>query len=194
MRGRTVSTLSAAALLLATVAAAAPAGASVPVGCNQQYNVARGSNPAFHPGGAAGTYITLDGAGNNFLDWTVGVTSPRVLQPNGQLRATTFIGEVTSDAPFTFVAINLEPSHGSDVIKQSGDGKTIDFWFTNYSGLDSFTVSNNCASTYMTFDKLSVNGPSHPTPGSQVFVGANGKHPFGLGEGTLYSFPRYPIG
>ena len=55
------------------------------------------------------------------------------------------------------MSVNLEPSHGSDVIKQSSDGKTIDFWFTNYSGLDSFTVSNNCASTYMKFSKLSIN-------------------------------------
>jgi hypothetical protein len=174
------------------VAVAAPAGATAPLGCPTQYNVARGANPDFHAGGAAGTYIMLDGSSNNFLNWTVGVTSPRVKQPNGQLRATTFIGEMKSDAPFTFVAINLEPAHGSDVIKQSTDGKTIDFWFTNYSGEDSFTVSNNCSSTFMTFDKLSINGPSNPTPGSQVFVGSNSRHPFGLGEGTLYSFPRYP--
>jgi len=193
MRGRTFAVLSTAALALGTVAALGPAGpASAVAGCPTQYDVARGPNPAYHAGGVAGTYIQLDGADNNFLNWTVGVTSPRVLMPNGQLKATTFIGEVTSDAPFTFVAINLEPSHGSDVIKQSTDGKTIDFWFTNYSGEDSFTVANECGSTYMTFTKLSINGPANPTPGSQVFVGADNRIPFGPGQGTLYSFPRFP--
>jgi hypothetical protein len=199
-RVKTISLIGAATLACGSAAmvAAPAAGATAQrhseqtvFGCHNAYDVARGTNPDFHPGGTAGFYIMLDGSSGHFLNWTLGVTSPRHRQPNGHLRATTFIGEVTSDAPFTFTSVDLEHQNGSDVIQQSSDGKTINFWFTNYSGLDSFTVSNNCAATFMTFHKLSINGPSNPAPADRVFVGANNRTPFVRpGHGTLFSFPR----